>query len=225
MTSSALEDVLADARIPTSSKSFDVAAGLRRLAADAALSSPNPDLTRAAQAQQRLSVVSRWVLNEPGAAGHVDRLAEDPPQAGEEPGHAEAAEQLDIDGALVYGCLLYLTGHPESAEFWWKLAAGAGHRAAAYCLHLRHCELGEDREAQHWLHQLVQTMDESGDGFFEALETVAKYVGTNGSAASVPTGCLEAEVERLASRAPGCGIVRRPDRRLADRFHRFANCR
>ncbi|MGY0055119.1 hypothetical protein ACWY4P_00765 [Streptomyces sp. LZ34] len=121
--------------------------------------------------------------------------------------------------------MLYLTGHPESAEFWWKLAAGAGHRAAAYCLHLRHVELGEDREAQHWLHQLIQCMNENDDGFFEALETVAKYVRTNGSAASAPTGCLEAEVERLASRAPGCGIVRRPDRRLADRFHRFASCR
>ncbi|AQW46598.1 hypothetical protein [Streptomyces violaceusniger] len=222
----ALDALLADAAIPTSSRSFDVAAGLRRLAADAALTSPNPDLARAAQAQQRLSVVSRWVLNEPGAASHVDRLAEDPAQAGEEPDPAAAAEQLDIDGALVFGCLLYLTGHPESAEFWWKLAAGAGHRAAAYCLHLRHYELGEDREAQHWFHQLIQSMDDGADdGFFEALEVVAKYVGANGSTASAPTGCLEAEVERLASRAPGCGIVHRPDRRLADRLHHFASRR
>ncbi|MFD6750935.1 hypothetical protein ACFWDC_38360, partial [Streptomyces anthocyanicus] len=59
---------------------------------------------------------------------------------------------LDVDGALVLAYLLHLTGHPESAQFWWQLAAGAGHREAAYCLHLHHLALGEAREAWHWLH-------------------------------------------------------------------------
>ncbi|MBL1093138.1 MULTISPECIES: hypothetical protein [Streptomyces] len=45
-------------------------------------------------------------------------------------------EDLDVDGAQVFACMLSLADHPESAQFWWQFAAGAGNRAAAYCLHL-----------------------------------------------------------------------------------------
>jgi hypothetical protein len=215
-----IDDLLADALVPTTPPaSFDVGAALRRLAADAAQASPPPDMARAAQAGQRLAVVSRWILNGPGAATHVDRLAEGPKATPVE------EDQLDEEGAAVFACLLYLTGHPESAQFWWQLAAGAGHRAAAYCLHLHHLALGEMREAQHWRHQVTDCVidaDAPDEGFLAMLEVVARYVRHNGSTASPPTGGLEMEVDRLAEHgANACIIVRRPDRRLADRLHDF----
>ncbi|WP_381805429.1 hypothetical protein [Streptomyces niveus] len=226
MTHTTIDDLLADAYVPTTSPAaFDVGAALRRLAADTTQSAPPPDMARAAQAGQRLNVVSRWILNGPGSAAHVDRLAQDPEQ-----GSQFAEGEMDVDGALVFACLLHLTDHPESAQFWWQLAAGAGKRAAAYCLHLHHLKLGEAREARHWYHQLTQSMSTPSsappdDAFIEGLEAVARYVRTHpvGSTANAPTGGLEGEVDRLASHSEGsaCVIVRRPDRRLAAQLHRF----
>jgi hypothetical protein len=218
-----IDDLLADARIPTAPRDgFDVGAALRRLAADAATTAaatPHPDTVRAAQAGQRLSVVCRWILNKPDAADHVDRLATEPKAPADD-------EHLDVDGALVFACLLYLTDHRESAQFWWQLAAGAGHRAAAYCLHLHHLALGEMREARHWLHEVTDDVldpDAPDGAFLATLETVATYVRKTGtSLASAPTGSLEMEVDRLATvKAGSCIIVQRPDRRLADRLHDF----
>ncbi|MEU0413558.1 hypothetical protein ABZ307_38005 [Streptomyces griseorubiginosus] len=172
-------------------------------------------------AAQRLSVVCRWILNRPDAADHVDRLAQ-------EPDALQDDRHLDVDGALVFACLLYLTDHRESAQFWWQLAAGAGHRAAAYCLH--HLALGETREARHWLHEVTDDVLESGapdSAFLATLEAVATYVRKTGSSqASPPTGGLEMEVDRLATTKPdACIIVRRPDQRLADRLHDFTRRR
>ncbi|MGN9821791.1 hypothetical protein ACTMUQ_41670 [Streptomyces sp. SD11] len=159
------------------------------------------------------------MLNTPDAADHVDRLAQDSRHAPE--------DHLDVDGALVFACLLLLTDHPESAQFWRQLAAGAGNRAAAYCLHLHHLALGERREAQHWLHEVTHTVLDSeapDEHFLACLEAVVLYVRKNGSAASGPTGGLEMEVDRLATIGTGsCIIVSRPDRRLADRLHDFTN--
>ncbi|MEU7596551.1 hypothetical protein AB0B79_26485 [Streptomyces sp. NPDC039022] len=220
-----IDDLLADAYVPTTPPAaFDVGAALRRLAADAAQTAPPPDMARAAQAGQRLGVVSRWVLNGPGAAGHVGQLAEAEATGPHTPLVEE--EEMDVAGALVYACLLHLTGHPESAQFWWQLAAGAGNRAAAYCLHLHHLHLGESREALHWHHQLTHSMtDETSfpdDAFIEGLEAVAHYVRANGTTAKGPTGDLEESVDRLAARSAVCPIVPRPDRRLADQLHQFA---
>ncbi|MBB4717812.1 hypothetical protein BJ965_007694 [Streptomyces luteogriseus] len=68
---------------------------------------------RAAQAGQRLEVVCRRLRNEPDAAAHVDKIADGP-------GRGPLTEgQMDLDGALVFACLLYLTGHQESVQFWW----------------------------------------------------------------------------------------------------------
>ncbi|MFD3931762.1 hypothetical protein [Streptomyces sp. NPDC058614] len=218
----AIDDLLADARIPTAPhEGFDVGAALRRLAADAAAAAttPNPEIERAAQAGQRLSVVCRWILNRPDAADHVDHLAQDPGTPMNE-GH------LDVDGALVFACLLHLTDHRESAQFWWQLAAGAGHRAAAYCLHLHHLALGESREARHWLHMVTDDVldsDAPDSVFLATLEAVATYVRRTGtSQASAPTGGLEMEVDRLATTTTGsCIIVQRPDQQLADSLHDF----
>ncbi|MCX5559491.1 hypothetical protein [Streptomyces sp. NBC_00038] len=215
-----VDELLAGARVPTSGRDgFDVGAALRRLASDAAAAIPNPDMLRATQAAQRLSVVCRWILNKPSAADHVDRLAQEPDTPATE-------DHLDVDGALVFACLLYLTDHRESAQFWWQLAAGAGHRAAAYCLHLHHLALGETREARHWLHEVTDDVLDSeapDSAFLATLEAVAMYVRRTGSSlASPPTGGLEMEVDRLATYATGsCIIVRRPDRRLADQLYDF----
>ncbi|MGW7645490.1 hypothetical protein [Streptomyces bobili] len=219
----AIDELLAGARIPTGPRDgFDVGTALRRLATDAAAvaARPHPDTVRAAQAGLRLSVVCRWILNKPDAADHVDRLAQ-------EPGTPVGEGHLDVEGALVFACLLHLTDHHESAQFWWQLAAGAGHRAAAYCLHLHHLALGETREARHWLHQVTDAeLDpDAPDGTFLAtLEAVATYVRRTGSSlASAPTGGLEMEIDRLATAKSGsCIIVQRPDQRLADRLHDFA---
>ena len=217
-----IDELLADARVSTTSPdAFDVGAALRRLAGDAAgaATAPSPDLVRAAQAGQRLSVVCRWILNKPDAADHVDRLAQEP-AAPMDDGH------LDVDGALVFACLLHLTDHPESAQFWWQLAAGAGHRAAAYCLHLHHLALGETREARHWLHVVTDDVldtDAPDDAFLATLEAVAAYVRKTGtSQAGAPTGGLEMEIDRLATTSnSACIIVQRPDQQLADRLHDF----
>ncbi|MFF5010888.1 hypothetical protein ACFY3G_49900 [Streptomyces phaeochromogenes] len=217
-----IDELLDGARIPTTPHdTFDVGAALRRLAADAAgaATEPNPDLVRAARAGQRLSVVCRWVLNKPDAADHVDRLAQEPATPTDD-GH------LDVDGALVFACLLHLTDHRESAQFWWQLAAGAGHRAAAYCLHLHHLALGEAREARHWLHVVTDDVldtDAPDTVFLTGLEAVAAYVRKTGtSQASAPTGGLEMEIDRLATTGTGsCIIVQRPDQQLADRLHDF----
>ncbi|MGW0749122.1 hypothetical protein [Streptomyces sp. NPDC002587] len=217
--SATIDDLLARAALPADSRpGIDVGAALRRLAADAARAKaePTPDMLCAAEAAQSLVVVSRWVLNGPGAAMHVDRLA----------GAPEEEDHLDVEGAAVFACLLYLTGHPESAQFWWQLAAGAGHRAAAYCLHLHHLALGEVREAVHWHRQIQDAPAGSAvleEGFLAGLGVFARYVRHNGSEACGPTGLLEMEVDRLADAGnSSCIIVPRPDRRLAEHLLDFA---
>ncbi|MFK4272466.1 hypothetical protein [Streptomyces milbemycinicus] len=216
-----IDTLLADAQIPLSTpRRFDVAAALRRLAADASRRTPTVEMPRAAQTGQRLGVVCRWVLNEPDAAEHVDKIAEGPDR------RPLTEEEMDIDGALVFACLLYLTGHPESAQFWWQLAAGAGSRAAAYCLHLHHLAVGESRRAWHWFHQLTHSMADTAPpdaAFLEGLEIFARYVRTNGSRVIAPTDRLESEVDRLAARTPGSSvIVARPDSQLVARLQEFA---
>ncbi|MEV5849809.1 hypothetical protein ACGF3G_17080 [Streptomyces sp. NPDC048179] len=216
----ALDALLDEVRLPvTAPRRFDVAAGLRRLAADAGRRTPITEIARAAQAGQRLGVVCRWVLNEPAVADHVAKIAEGPDRG------PLTEEHLDVDGALAFACLLYLTRHPESAQFWWQLAAGAGSRAAAYCLHLHHLALGESRRARHWFHQLTHSMADTAPpdrAFLDGLELFARYVRANGSTALAPTGGLEIEIDRLAARTPGRVIVARPDRQLVDRLQEFA---
>ncbi|MER6289473.1 hypothetical protein [Streptomyces sviceus] len=218
--SATINDLLDSARLPVAPRSgADVAAGLRRLAADASRRTPATEVTRAAQAGQRLAVVCRWVLNEPDAAAHVAKIAEGPDRG------PLTEEELDVDGALVYACLLSLTGHPESAQFWWQLAAGAGSRAAAYCLHLHHLCVGESRRARHWFHQLTHSMADTAPpdaAFLDGLEIFARYVRANGSGAHAPTGRLESEVDRLAARTPHSSvIVARPDGQLVARLQEF----
>ncbi|MER7758357.1 hypothetical protein [Streptomyces sp. NPDC097619] len=195
---------------------YDVGASLRRLAAAASRTSPpaTSHLADATRAGNQLSTVCRWAINAPDAAGHLGRLAEVPA-----PG---TPAEFDVEGAGVFGCLLFLTGHPDSAQFWWQLSAGAGNRIAAYCLHLRHLALGELREAAHWRHEVSGAGADGGidEVLLDCLGTVASYVRKNGSVGSTPpTGLLEMEVGRLGDEA---GLVRRPDHRLVERLREFA---
>ncbi|MET9648353.1 hypothetical protein AB0K71_05280 [Streptomyces syringium] len=226
MTPASIDDLMTDVAVPTTAAhAFDPAAGLRRLAAEAARPRRAPELAQARLSRQRLGVVCRWVLHEPNAAAHVDRLA----RGQSSPSPQRAEDFLDIEGALIFACLLHLTGHCDSAQFWWQLAAGAGLRAADYCLHLHHAGRGELREAQHWFNQANREPSEAGappvDGLFNLLSVFTQYVRRHGSNASgVPTKSLEAEVDRLAS-SGGCGIVSRPDRRLAAELYEFTGRR
>jgi hypothetical protein len=60
------------------------------------------------------------------------------------------AERLEAEGALVFGCLLYLTGRAVAGCFWWRFAAGAGIHLGAYCLYLYHAQSGDYRDALYW---------------------------------------------------------------------------
>jgi hypothetical protein len=217
-----IDDLLTDTSIPITSTPFDVGAALRRLAADTDPSTPARDMARATRAAQQLSVICRWVLNTPDAAAQIDRLARDPDSD-------SIDDLLEAGGALVFACVLYLTNYRESAQFWWQLAAGADRRTAAYCLHLHHLSLGEEREARHWFHQVTDTLLDSeteapDEVFLSSMKKLTDYVRTTGcTRASAPTGGLEMEINRLAALEAGsCIIVHRPDQRLVAELREFS---
>ena len=88
------------------------------------------------QAGHELALANALVLNAPTAALSLDLLVNE--------------DELHPQGALVFACLLFLTGRAEGAQFWWQYAAGSGNYTAAYCLHLFHLSLGETRDAEYW---------------------------------------------------------------------------
>lgn len=220
-----LDNLLADAQLPTP-PAFDTAAGLRRLAADAARLGliPTVEVAGTRLARRQLDALCRCVLNRPTATRQLRQLAGDQP-LGDKP--------IDPGNAMVYGCLLHLTGHPESAQFWWGIAAGAEVRTAAYCLHLHHLQRGELREARYWIDQTARQAAEDTEtapalsaltDYFRLLDRFTHYVGNAPTAAA--TEPLEVEVARLAADdTEAFGIVHRPDHLLADRFHDVLSCR
>ncbi|MEU9039369.1 IclR family transcriptional regulator C-terminal domain-containing protein [Streptomyces sp. NPDC048352] len=56
-------------------------------------------------------------------------------------------------GALVFACVLHLTGDEHGARFWWQYAAGCDNRTAAYCLYLDHTRNGDYDDARRWADQ------------------------------------------------------------------------
>ncbi|MGW2331638.1 hypothetical protein ACWC5C_38635 [Streptomyces sp. NPDC001700] len=224
----AIDQLLADAAPPVHKHHFDVAAGLRRLAREAGYHLPGPETQRLPDTGQRLKAVTRWWLTSPKAAAHVDQLVTELDENAPSPIYTIAP--LDVHGAQVFACLLHLTGHPESAQFWWELAAGADVRGAAYCLHLHHLSRGEDREAAHWLLEAKRERDQhTAEGTREGIEalddrffkTFERYIRHHDGAAAAPTADLDAEVDRLA--CEDGGLVGHPDQQLADRLHAFAS--
>jgi len=53
-------------------------------------------------------------------------------------------------GAVVFACLLYLTGRSEPAAFWWRFAAGAEECEAMQLLVLHHRAIGETPQEDCW---------------------------------------------------------------------------
>ncbi|MFJ8745764.1 hypothetical protein ACIRL2_41205 [Embleya sp. NPDC127516] len=103
-------------------------------------------LSRHERAARELGSTDAMVLASPYAAHRLSRLVND--------------RRIEPRGALVFACLLHITGHDEAAGFWWRFAAGAGSHTAAYCLYLDHRTRGEIRDAHHWLaqsHHLART--------------------------------------------------------------------
>ncbi|MGW4688559.1 hypothetical protein ACWEPM_27210 [Streptomyces sp. NPDC004244] len=218
------EKRLAEAGSGEPRRAFDVAAGLRALAEEAGYVQPAPEVRRASRARRQLEVFARLTLKQVGASTHVRDLTAiiGDPMA---PGFDGWTDDVDIDGVQVFACALYLTHHPESARFWWQLAAGAGHSGAAYCLHLHHLGGGDLREARLWRCQMERLLDDSSpEKFIEVLESFTGSARHHQDIAPVPTGSLAAEIERLAEQYDG-GLICRPDSQLADRIHDLAGRR
>ncbi|MFB7482977.1 hypothetical protein ACFUEM_32795 [Streptomyces anulatus] len=218
----------ADARVREPRRPFDVGAGLRRLAHDIGHVPPTPAAPASPNARRRLGAMARCAVTQAGAAAHVETLTallgpdENEDSVTEFDGWTNG---VDIDGVQVFACTLYLARHPESARFWWRFAAGAGHNGAAYCLYLDHLGLGEEREARFWKKQVTTTLFSSGpspdpdpEEFLKALDSLTGYFVRNPTCRAITTGHLEADVERVVDRYTD-GLVCRPDARIADHIH------
>jgi hypothetical protein len=94
------------------------------------------------QARHELDLTSALVISTALAAAHLDDLIDD--------------RHAGPEGALVFACLLHLSGHEEAGRFWWQFAAGGGSHTAAYCLHLYHGSHAEFRDADYWRRQAVR---------------------------------------------------------------------
>ncbi|MFF6903974.1 hypothetical protein [Streptomyces hydrogenans] len=222
----------ADNAVREPRRAFDVGAGLRRIA-QATSHLPAPDPQPAAghpSARRRLGVMARVTVTQAGAASHMEKLTA---LLGDDDTVAQFdgwTTGVDIEGVLVFACMLYLARHPESARFWWRFAAGAGSSAAAYCLYLDHLALGDDRDAQFWKRQITALFRPNRgpavdpQTFLKALEHFTGYSARHDTSRAVLTGGLEADVDRLADRHTddGDGLVCRPDPALTDRIHELA---
>ncbi len=98
------------------------------------------------EATHELQLACALVVNAAAAAASLERLVDD--------------HHIDPEGALVFGCLLHITGRSAAARFWWLFGAGAGSRTAAYCLYLAHRGDGEFRDAVYWREQAAHAPDE-----------------------------------------------------------------
>ncbi|CAM5342616.1 hypothetical protein [Streptomyces abikoensis] len=98
------------------------------------------------EAGNELDLACVLVINAAEAAASLERFADD--------------RGIDPEGALVFACLLHVTGHTGAAGFWWQFAAGGGSRTAAYCLHLSHRRNGEFRDAAFWRAQAAHDPQE-----------------------------------------------------------------
>jgi hypothetical protein len=226
-----LDAMLAAAAPGRPARSGRQAEGLRRLAADytafRAGTYSQPDWWAAkANAGTKLNSLSRWVINQPGAPGRIAALSQ-------VEGQPTASE-----GGLEFGCLLVLTGHPVSAEFWWKYAAGAGDRTAAYCLYLRKLHHGELNEAQAWFEQATLAEEDAAgtarpsyppiDNYYMLLSLFTKNADAYGSTAANPDADLLLAIEHLVHAqdddgTDNDGIAARPDQNLVDTLSAFTS--
>ncbi|MGW2250089.1 hypothetical protein ACWCXH_07805 [Kitasatospora sp. NPDC001660] len=106
---------------------------------DRVTAAPAPFPSEHEQAAHELDLATALVLGAPQAGHSLDLLVN--------------SRRIHPEGALVFGCLLAVTGRDDPAQFWWQFAAGSGSATAAYLLHLHHLHLGETRDAGHWRDQ------------------------------------------------------------------------
>ncbi|MFF4756872.1 hypothetical protein ACWD5R_44730 [Streptomyces sp. NPDC002514] len=228
------EQVLAAAgrRLRAQQPAFDVVAGLHRLARDAGYIPVTDAVPSVSRALRDLEEFVGWSLDQPGAATHVERLAA---AIGENDAPYELltriqdTEEVDLDGAHVFACMLHRAHHSESAQFWWQFTAGAGNSASAYCLHLLHHGRGETAEAEHWRDILLKVVDLDDDPnvektFVNAVGHFAAYTRRHRLPTPV-TPVLDAEVRRLATRDDADRLVCRADAGLAQRLQDCARSR
>ncbi|MER7057625.1 hypothetical protein [Streptomyces sp. NPDC000351] len=219
---------------------FDVGEGLRRLAAEGGYAPSGPVRPAGADARRQLDLLARWTVTEAGAADHVEELASVIGHDGTgKPTFDDFTEWMpvDIHGIHVFACLLHLADHPESAVFWWQIAAGAEHTGAAYCLHLRHLSQGEIREAAQWKRQMSAMRDRTAHQWFDgppddytrdlvgAVHAFATYCARHRDPAPIPVRHLQKRYEALADRHGEDGLVCRPDSLLPDRIQELAASR
>jgi len=216
----------------------DAAAGLRQLSAAVARRRAGADpappwAAQSSEAGDGLEVLARSVISARTAAARIARLDQWLPSA---PDAGEEDRDLDcrIEGMRVFGCLLYLTGHPQSARFWWEIAGGAGDRISAYCLYFQHRQRGEAQSAGAWFQRAVR-----GDAVPARRVPAPSLPGVPGDllqhcfdSAPAPGADLVAEVELVAEvdrlgvhdlpAAGADGIVNAPGLCLVDRLREFA---
>ncbi|MFF3069000.1 hypothetical protein ACFVSN_01710 [Kitasatospora sp. NPDC057904] len=106
---------------------------------DRVTAAPAPFPSEHEQAAHELDLATALVLGAPQAGRSLDLLVN--------------SHRIHPEGALVFGCLLAVTGRDDPAQFWWQFAAGSGSSTAAYLLHLHHLRLGEPRDAAYWRDQ------------------------------------------------------------------------
>ncbi|MEU2357905.1 hypothetical protein ABZ599_33850 [Streptomyces misionensis] len=220
---------LAGRRLRAQQPAFDVVTGLHRLARDAGYIPVTDAVPSVSRALHDLEEFVSWSLDQPGAAAHVERLAA---AIGESDApyrlvtRDQDTEEVDLDGAHVFACMLYRADHSESAQFWWQFTAGAGNSASAFCLHLLHHGRGETTEAEHWRDLLLSVVDLDDDPsveqtFVNAVGHFAAYTRRHRPPTPV-TPALDAEVRRLATRDDADRLVTRPDADLARRLQHCA---
>ncbi|GAB7188938.1 tetratricopeptide repeat protein [Kitasatospora sp. Ki12] len=194
------------------------------------------------RARLGLDSLVRSVLTEEALAMVVDLAEQD--EVNDRPAqlqHPIDVSEIDaeIAGFQIFGCLLYLAGHPTSAAFWWGMAAGAGDRLSATFIYLLHLQRGELRQAIRWFQEAHSFFDLPAGvgtippgvpdmaGYMRALP--AHLIPWTSPENAEPTDQLAPEVERLVVRAgPGDapvidGVAGRPGPRLATQIEQLAS--
>lgn len=226
MTDEELDSLLerAVARRPTPGlPPLDMAAGLLRLSRDLvrlnrgelqpppwwAWVSPTADGTAA----DRLVRLCQWIVDQPQAVRAIRQLADAQALNGDS---AAYDPEEHIAGARVFGCFLYLEGHPVSAAFWWGFAAGGEDQISAYSLFLLNMDRGDGSRASAWLDQTLSPAPTlPGGDLHQALEQ--HY---NGAPLTQRTERVQEQLDRLIRVSTREGldqeIVAQPDAILAD---------
>ncbi|MDX2827165.1 hypothetical protein Sipo8835_46610 [Streptomyces ipomoeae] len=150
-----IDDALAKARTQDRYTDYDMTAAEARLRSRQTIrhrpprqrANPGPATTTAWTAPDAdrawwdLNAVSLLILCGPDADRHLADFI--------------TSQYADKTGALVFACLLHLSGDSSGARFWWRFAAGVGHQVAEYCLFLEHAHSGEYDDADYWRGQLM----------------------------------------------------------------------